>query len=91
MLIFQFLNDKIYNHVLFDIIVNFTIQKLKKKPFPQKVYILSKAKFSHFDRTRGDKNEIFPTLVIWKQRKKELSALKEKRHKMHQIAKLKRS
>ena len=27
--IFQFLNDKIYNYVLFDIIVNFIIQKLK--------------------------------------------------------------
>ena len=23
-----------------------------------------KAKSSHFDRTRGDKNQIFPTLVI---------------------------
>ena len=29
--------------------------------FPQKVYKLSKTKFSHFDRTRGDKNQIFPT------------------------------
>ena len=33
------------------------------KLFPQKVYKLSKAKFSHFDRTRGDKSQIFPTKV----------------------------
>ena len=31
--------------------------------FSQKVYKLSKAKFSRFDRTRGDKNQIFRTLV----------------------------
>ena len=29
--ILQFLDDKIYNHVLFDIIVHFIIQKLKNK------------------------------------------------------------
>ena len=29
--IFQFLNDKIHNYVLFDIFVNFIIQKLKNK------------------------------------------------------------
>ena len=68
MLIFQFLNDKIHNYVLFDIIVNFIIQKLKNKHTflkkPQKVAKLSKAKFSHFEGTRGDKNQIFRTLVI---------------------------
>ena len=34
----------------------------KYSHFPQKIYKLSKAKFSHFDRTRGVKNQIFPTL-----------------------------
>jgi hypothetical protein len=42
--IFQFLNDKIHNYVLFDIIVNFVIQKLKNKHTllkkPQKVATL---------------------------------------------------
>ena len=34
---FQFLNDKIYNYVFFDIIVSFIIQKLKNKhTFPKK-------------------------------------------------------
>ena len=62
MFIFQFLNDKIYNYVLFDIIVNFIFQKLKNTHFPQKVYKLSKAKFSRFEGTRGDKNQIFRTI-----------------------------
>ena len=31
--------------------------------FPQKVYKLSKAKFSRFERMRGDKNQIFRTKV----------------------------
>ena len=66
MLIFQFLNDKIHTYVLFDTIVNFIIQKLKNKHTflkkPQKVAKLSKAKFSRFEGTRGDKNQIFPTL-----------------------------
>ena len=31
MFIFQFSNDKIYNYVLFEIVVNFVIQKLKNK------------------------------------------------------------
>jgi hypothetical protein len=52
---------------LFDIIVNFIIQKLKNKHTfhkkPQKVAKLSKAKFSRFEGTRGDKNQIFRTLV----------------------------
>ena len=35
--IFQILNDEIHNYVLFDIIVNFIIRKLKNKhTFPQK-------------------------------------------------------
>jgi hypothetical protein len=45
--------------------VNFSIQKLKKKRSflkkPQKVAKLSKAKFSCFEGTRGDKNQIFCT------------------------------
>ena len=44
---------------MFAIIVHFNIQKLKNKhAFIQ----TEKAKSSHFDRTRGDKNQIFPTL-----------------------------
>ena len=43
---------------MFAIIVHFNIQKLKiKQTFLQ----TEKAKSSHFDRTRGDKNQIFPT------------------------------
>jgi hypothetical protein len=41
---------------------NFIIKKLKNK-HTLKVYKLSKAKFSRFDRTRGDKNQIFRTTV----------------------------
>ena len=53
MFIFQFLNDKIHNYVLFDIIVNFT-------HFPQKIYKLSKTNifFSCFERTRGEEKNI---------------------------------
>ena len=55
--IFQFLNDKMHNYVKQNIIVNFIIQKLKNKhTFLKKYTKLSKAKFSRFDRTRGDKN-----------------------------------
>ena len=46
MFIFQFFNDKILSYILFDIIVNFIIQKLKNKHTflqkPQKVAKLSK-------------------------------------------------
>ena len=35
---FQFFNDKIHNHVFFDIIVNFIIQKLKSKRISLKKY-----------------------------------------------------
>ena len=46
---------------MFAIIVHFRIQKLKnKQTFTQ----TEKAKSSHFDRTRGGKNQIFPTIVI---------------------------
>ena len=37
-LFFKFLSDKIYNYVLFDIIVNFIIQKLKNKHIFLKKY-----------------------------------------------------
>jgi hypothetical protein len=47
--------------------VNFVIQKLKNKHTflkkPQKVAKLSKAKFSCFEGTRGDKNQIFCTIA----------------------------
>ena len=55
---FQFFNDKIHNCVLFAIIVHFNIQKLRNK---QTFIQTEKAKSSHFDRTRGFKNQIFPT------------------------------
>ena len=42
----------------FAIIVHFNIQKLKNK---QTFIQTEKAKSSHFDRTRGDKKQIFPT------------------------------
>ena len=58
--IFQSLNNKMHNYVLFAIIVNFNIQKLKNK---QTFIQTEKAKSSHFDRTRGEKNQIFPTLM----------------------------
>ena len=38
MFIFQFLDDKIHSYVLFDIIVNFIIQKLKNKHTLPKKY-----------------------------------------------------
>ena len=58
--IFQFLNNKMHNYALFNTFVHFNIQKLKNKhTFIQ----TEKAKSSHFDRTRGDKKQIFPTLV----------------------------
>ena len=60
MYIFQFFNDKMHNYVLFNTFVHFIIQKLKNK---QTFIQTEKAKSSHFDRTRGDKNQIFPTLV----------------------------
>ena len=45
---------------MFAIIVHFNIQKLKNKhTFIQ----TEKAKSTHFDRTRGDKKQIFPTLI----------------------------
>ena len=50
-----------HNYVLFAIIVHFNIQKLKNK---QTFIQTEKAKSSHFDRTRGDKNQIFPTKVV---------------------------
>ena len=56
--IFQFLNNKMHNYVLFNTFVHFFIQKLKNKHTFLKT---EKAKFSHFDRTRGDKKQIFPT------------------------------
>ena len=55
---FQFFNDKIHNYVFFAIIVLFNIQKLKNK---QTFIQTEKAKSSHFDRTRGEKTQIFPT------------------------------
>ena len=44
-----------------NIIVHFIIQKLKNKHIFLKT---EKAKSSHFDRTRGYKNQKFPTLEI---------------------------
>ena len=65
----QFFNDKIHNYVLFAIIVHFNIQNLKNK---QTFIQTEKAKSSHFDRTREDKNQIFPTEDICPSIKKEV-------------------
>ena len=47
----------------------FIIQKLKKpKQFPPKIYKLSKAEFSQFDRIRRDKKQIFRTQIISERR-----------------------
>ena len=46
---------------MFSIIVHFNIQKLKNK---QTFIQTENAKSSHFDRTRGDKNQIYPTLNL---------------------------
>ena len=49
------------NYVLFGIIVHFIIQKLKNKhTFLKKIYKLRKLRNLLFDRTRGEKNQIFP-------------------------------
>ena len=45
---------------MFAIIVHFNIQKLKNK---HTLIQTEKAKSSHFDRTRGEKNQIFLTKV----------------------------
>ena len=51
-------------HMHHPVTVNFVNQKLKKHPhFPHNLCKLSKAKFSRFDRTRGDKNQIFRTYL----------------------------
>ena len=65
MFIFQFLNDKIYNYVLFDKIVKLIIQKLKNKhTFLKKVFKLSKAKFSRQENFLTEKEEIFRNIEI---------------------------
>ena len=56
--IFQVLNNKTHKCIEQNIIVHFIIQKLKNKHTFLKT---EKAKSSHFDRTRGYKNQIFPT------------------------------
>ena len=56
--IFHFLNNEMHKCDKKKIIVNFIIQKLKNKHTFLKT---EKAKSSQFDRTRGDKNQIFPT------------------------------
>ena len=64
-LIKQTFLNKTYDYVKQNIMVKFIIQILKNEhTFPKKVYKLSKAKFSQFDRTRGDKNQIFPILDV---------------------------
>ena len=61
---FQFLNDEIHSHVLFDILVHFIIQKLKNEHTFLKKYTNRESwGISHFDRTRGEENQIFPTKV----------------------------
>ena len=54
---------------MFAIIVHFNIQKLKNK---QTFIQTEKAKSSHFDRTRGDKNQIYPTYVMFESKKSQI-------------------
>ena len=64
MFIFQYLNDKILNYVLFDITVNFVNQKLKKHThFPHNLYKLSKAKFLVLTEQEETKTRYFAP--IW--------------------------
>ena len=46
--------------------MNFIIQKLKSKHFPQKIYKLSKTNifFSRFEGTRGEKTQILRTYLL---------------------------
>ena len=60
MFIIKFFNLKILSYVLFDKIVHFIIQKLKNK---HKSLETEKAKSSHFDRMRGDKNHKLEMLL----------------------------
>ena len=67
---FEFLNNEIHSYILFDIIVHFIIQKLKNKhTFLIKYTNWESLGISHFDRTRGEKNQIFPTYDCLKKKK----------------------
>ena len=70
--VFQFLNDKIHNYVKKNIIVHFILQKLKSKHTSLKKYTnwaktnwakLWHTFFSRLERTRGEKIQIFCSLV----------------------------
>ena len=71
MFIFQFFNNKTHNYVSFNTFVHFNIQKLKNKhTFLKKYTNWESWGISHFDRTRGEKNQIFPTwntsALVWR-------------------------
>ena len=59
--IFQFLNKKMHNYVLFAIIVHFDIQKLKNK---QTFIQTEKAKSCHFAEREETKTTYFPPTCI---------------------------
>ena len=67
MFTFQFLNDRIYNYLSpKKHNCEFYHSKIEKYThFPQKIYKLNKTNifFSHFERKRADKTQIFRTLV----------------------------
>ena len=64
MFVFQFLNDEMHDYVKQNIIVHFIIQKLKNKHTFLKNIQTDKAEESLIlKRTRGDKNQMFPTLL----------------------------
>ena len=58
-------NDKIHNYVIFDIIVNFIIQKLKNKHTSLQIYKLRQNNLSQF---------VYYSLVLREQEKKKYSA-----------------
>lgn len=54
LLIFPFLYDRIYIHFKLDIILNFSIQKLKnERTFPQKIYKLAKVNYLNLTEREG--------------------------------------
>ena len=62
--LFQFLNDEMHDYVKKNIIVHFIIQKLKNKHTFLKNIQTDKAEESLIlKKTRGDQNQIFPTLL----------------------------
>ena len=66
MKVFQVLNDKIYNYVKQNIIVNFIIQKLKNKhTFPKKSKNWGKLSSLNFTEREETKSKYFAPMLLW--------------------------